>query len=334
MPAVALDEDDLRARAEAVLAAASPEGELGDIVPLQGGHSSLTFWATWTSSPSATGKVVFKVAPAGLEPTKNRDVLRQARLQEALQGTGVPCPAVIARHEGTPPEIPPFYVMSFEEGDCVEPSGGGDDAPVPEQEVRPREMHAARILGLLHSLDPRDLGMGDEPEVTPAQELERWSSSFEACDEDLKAGHEGVLDRLAEAVPTESRSTLIHGDFRLGNTLSQGNEVVSVIDWEIWARSDPRVDLAWFLLMCNPDPELGRPLAAGMPGNDELLDLYQQHRGVEVSDMPWFEALVRYKQAAISALLIRNARRRGAAELPIDGISSLLESAQKRFADR
>ncbi len=332
MPAVALDEADLRARALAVLAEASPTGELGDIVPLQGGHSSLTFWATWTSSPSATGKVVFKVAPAGLAPTKNRDVLRQARLQQALQGTGVPAPAVIAQHEGTPPEIPPFYVMSFEEGDCVEPAGSDDE--VPPDEVRSRELQAARILGALHRLDPNDLGMGDEPEVTPEQELERWSSSFAACDEDLRAGHDAVLDRLSEAVPTESQSTLIHGDFRLGNTLSQGNEVVSVIDWEIWARSDPRVDLAWFLLMCNPDPELGRSLAAGMPGNDELLDLYQQHRGVEVSDMPWFEALVRYKQAAISALLIRNARSRGAAELPTGGISSLLESAQKRFAER
>ena len=333
MPAVALDEADLRARAVEVLAEASPEGELGDIVPLQGGMSSLTFWATWTASPSATGKVVFKVAPAGLAPTKNRDVLRQARVQQALQGTGVPAPAVLARHEGTPPEIPPFYVMSFEEGDCIEPSGS--DENVPADEVRARELQAAQILGRLHSLDPNELGMGDEPEVTPEQELERWSSSFEASDDDLKAGHAAVLDRLAEGIPAQSKSTLIHGDFRLGNTLSHGNEVVSVIDWEIWARSDPRVDLAWFLLMANPDSELGRGSpAAGMPSNDELLRVYEQHRGVEVSDMPWFEALVRYKQAAISALLIRNARRRGAAELPIDGIASLLVSAQKRFADR
>lgn len=331
MAAVALDEGELRARAEAVLDAASPGSELGEIVPLHGGHSSLTFWANWTMSSSSTEKVVLKVAPPGLAPTKNRDVLRQARLQQALQSTGVPCPGVIAQHPGAPPEIPPFYVMTFEEGDCVEPGGGGDH--VPEDEVRPRELHAARILGALHSLDPNDLGMGDEPEVTPEQELERWSSSFEACDEDLREGHEVVLQRLAESVPPKDQSTLIHGDFRLGNTLSQGTEVVSVIDWEIWARSDPRVDLAWFLLMCNPDPELGRPVGAGMPGNDELLDVYQRHRGAEVKEMPWFEALVRYKQGAITALLIRNARKRGDTSLP-NVAGRLLDAAHKRFADR
>jgi len=32
-------------------------------------------------------------------------------------------------------------------------------------------------------------------------------------------------------------------------------------------------------------------------------------RGVEVTDMPWFEALVRYKQAAASALIIKNNRK-------------------------
>jgi aminoglycoside phosphotransferase (APT) family kinase protein len=86
---------------------------------MHGGHSSITYWATLTSATDGPRKVVLKVAPAGLEPTKNRDVLRQARLQQALQGTGVPCPNVLAQHPGAPPEVPPFYVMSFEEGDCV-----------------------------------------------------------------------------------------------------------------------------------------------------------------------------------------------------------------------
>ena len=119
---------------------------------------------------------------------------------------------------------------------------------------------------------------------------------------------------------------MIHGDFRLGNTLSKGTQVVSVIDWEIWARADPRVDLAWFLMMCNPDAELERPTADGMPPTEELLDTYERARGIEVKDMNWFNALARYKQAAITALLIRNARRRG--ENPtFSSTSTLLKSA-------
>jgi aminoglycoside phosphotransferase (APT) family kinase protein len=327
MPAVPIDEKDLYERAVSALSAASPGTELGPLVHLQGGSSSITYWAE-CASPAASQKVVLKVAPAGLEPTKNRDVLRQARLQRALQDTGVPCPRVLAEHRGSPPEVPPFYVMTFEDGDCVEPNSLPEAGAMPPDEVRRRELDAARILGVLHALEPETLGLGDEPEVTPVQELARWSQSLAACDEDLRPGYEEVRDRLAAGVPPRDRSSLIHGDFRLGNTLSAGTRVVSVIDWEIWARSDPRVDVAWFLMMCNPDRELGRRTSAGMPGNAELLDVYQSARDAELTDMSWFHALVRYKQAAIVALIMRNARRRGE-HSGMGGTKHLLNSAAK-----
>ena len=303
MPAVPIDESDLYQRASALLGSG-----LGSLNKLQGGSSSITYWADLTGGAAA--KVVLKVAPAGLEPTKNRDVLRQARIQRALQGTGVPCPMVLAEHAGAPPEVPPFYVMAFEDGDCVEPNSLPEAESLPPDEVGARELDAARIGGILHTLDPDVLGLSDEPEVTPSQELDRWASSLEVCDEDIRAGHEEVRDALRSSVPAPDQTRLIHGDFRLGNTLSAGTRVVSVIDWEIWARSDPRVDVAWFLMMCNPDPELGRRTTEGMPSDKELVAAYEEARGTELKDLHWFRSLVRYKQAAIMALIKRNARKR------------------------
>jgi aminoglycoside phosphotransferase (APT) family kinase protein len=328
MPAVPIDETDLYERAGTVLADAA-HCELGPITRLQGGSSSITYRAEVTGGP--VSKVVIKVAPAGLEPTKNRDVLRQARLQRALQGTGVPCPLVLAEHPGAPPEVPPFYVMAFEEGDCVEPSVLPEGQQLPAGEVRARELDVARIGGRLHSLDPVTLGLGDEPEVTPEQELDRWASSLEACDGDIRAGHDEIRDALRASVPAPDQTRLIHGDFRLGNTLSAGDRVVSVIDWEIWARSDPRVDVAWILMMCNPDPELGRRIADGMPSDDELIATYEEASGIVLKDLHWFSALVRYKQAAISALIIRNARRRNEAS-PVGMPTHLLQSAASMLA--
>ncbi len=325
MPAVPIDDEELYERASTAVRDAVGV-ELGPLSRLQGGSSSITYWAELAGGPVA--KVVLKAAPAGLEPTRNRDVLRQARIQNALQGTGVPCPQVLAEHPGGPLEIPPFYVMAFEEGDCVEPSVLPEGQELPAAEVRARELDVARIGGILHSLDPDALGLGDEAEVTPGQELDRWSSSLEACDEDIREGHEPVRDALRASVPAPDQTRLIHGDFRLGNTLSTGDRVVSVIDWEIWARSDPRVDLGWFLMMCNPDPELGRRIADGMPSDEELLAAYTMASGIEVKDLHWFSALVRYKQAAISALIIRNARRRGE-ESPMSRPAHLLRSAMK-----
>ncbi|MGE0878476.1 MAG: phosphotransferase family protein [Acidimicrobiia bacterium] len=328
MAATPIDETELFVRAQAVVAAAHPGSELGALKPLTGGTSSITYRADLTVGGQIE-PVVLKVAPAGLMPTKNRDVLRQAKVQRALTGTGVPVPRVIAEHQGAPPEIPPFFVMSFEDGDCVEPNSLPAEQKLPASEVRLRELEAARIMGVLHSLDPAALGYGDEPVVTPAEELDRWVQSYAACDEDLRiGGEEEVRQMLIDSTPSPSDTTIIHGDFRLGNTLSKGDRVISVIDWEIWARSDPRVDLGWFLMMGNPDAALGRTIAEGMPSNEELVEVYENARGAKVTDFEWFAALVRYKQAAVTALLIRNARKRGVDNGMVPGVA-LLDSARQ-----
>ncbi len=327
MPAKPIDEVELQERADHILSDVYPGCVVEKITPLQGGNSSITFWTTFTTSDGDEQKVVLKVAPAGLEPTRNRDVLRQARLQRALEETAVPVPRVVAQHLGEPPEVPPFFIMSFEAGDCVEPNQLAPGTIPPEQ-VRARELQAARILGSLHTTDPMMVGLGEEPEGTLHAEVQRWVDAFAACDEDLRQGTEGIAEKLLETAPPRGRTTLIHGDFRLGNTLSQYDQVVSVIDWEIWSRGDARIDLAWFLMMANPDAALGRPTAGGMPSNHELLSEYETSAGAPVEDLSWFSALVRYKQAAAGAFIVRNARRRGQQSSSSSQNQGLLTSAR------
>ncbi len=238
MPAIPIDEADLRERTIAQLTAVFPGCDVDVISPLQGGSSSVTYWTTFTPKEAPPQRVVLKVAPAGLEPVKNRDVLRQARVLQALSATEVPVPRVLAEDAGTPPEIPPFFIMSFEEGQCVEPNSLPDDAAVPAAEVRDRELQAAGILGRLHRIDPVTVGLGDEPETSLEAEVERWRNSLASCDEDLRAGAEDVGEALSAQLPGAGPTTLMHGDFRLGNTLSHGHQVESVIDWEIWQRGD------------------------------------------------------------------------------------------------
>jgi aminoglycoside phosphotransferase (APT) family kinase protein len=311
MPAIPVDERELQQRADASVAEALPGSTLGALRPLQGGTSSITYRADLTTPRGELMEVVVKVAPAGLVPTKNRDVLRQARLQRALTGTDVPVPSVLAEHPGEPPEVPPFYIMTFEVGDCVEPSSLTGNDRLPPGEVRGRMLDAARILGRLHLLDPDAIGLAEgEQLVSPQAELDRWVQSLAASDEDLQMADD-VRDRLVATTPDSGGTALIHGDFRLGNTLSTEDRVVSVIDWEIWSLGDPRVDLSWFLMACNPDERLQRAVAEGAPTDVELIDAYESSRGEAVIDLGWFQALVRYKQLAITALLIRNARRRG-----------------------
>ena len=61
-----------------------------------------------------------------------------------------------------------------------------------------------------------------------------------------------------------------------------------------------------------------------MPPVEELIDQYQAVSRVEVHDLDWFRALVRYKQTAAGAFITRNSRRRGAPVEPVDNSTAYL----------
>jgi aminoglycoside phosphotransferase (APT) family kinase protein len=87
--------------------------------------------------------------------------------------------------------------------------------------------------------------------------------------------------------------------------------VSAIIDWELWSVSDPRLDLAWFRLhsSANGNAFAGRN-APGMASAAELADTYLMQRSLDLGELAWFDALVRFKQAAAAALIVKHARRR------------------------
>src|SRR5262249_57706924 len=95
---------------------------IADVQRLTGGASSLTFTASVSDGPVEGERIVLKVAPPGLEPVRNRDVARQARLMRALAGApGVRVPTVYFEDDGAPPEVSPFHAMNIVPGVCHEP---------------------------------------------------------------------------------------------------------------------------------------------------------------------------------------------------------------------
>jgi len=89
---------------------------------MTGGTSSLTYVATLSGVPAGYERVVLEVAPPGLAPVRNRDVLRQARITRVLADRpGVRVPAVLFWDEGKSPDASPFVAMELVPGQCVEP---------------------------------------------------------------------------------------------------------------------------------------------------------------------------------------------------------------------
>jgi aminoglycoside phosphotransferase (APT) family kinase protein len=283
------------------------------VEPLTGGASSLTFTAHVTNGPSAVERVVLKVAPPGLEPVRNRDVARQARLMRALDGApGVRVPTVFFEDDGTPPEVPPFHAMNVVAGECLEPI-----LQAPPPDVRPvvpdRAFAAARMLAALHRVDPAAVGLAGERETSLDGEIKRWTRAFETVDESMNARYLEAEELLFETLPPGLPPAICHGDYRLGNMLCEGGDVAALIDWEIWSLSDPRLDLAWFLFFTDEakHPMARNPGPSGMPTADALYTAYVDASGVEPADFEWFHCLIRYKEAAATSLLMKRVLKAG-----------------------
>jgi aminoglycoside phosphotransferase (APT) family kinase protein len=311
VPALPLSLDDLRARL-AVIGA-------DEVAPLAGGASSLTY-----SALLDRGRVVVKVAPPGLAPVRNRDVLRQARLLRALETTVVPVPTVVWEDAGDPPGVPPLFVMTYVEGSSLEPLfdvAGADPAPVLADRVR----NAARTLVDLHAVDPSAIGLADDPLVDVASEIDRWCDLLETVDPTLAPDWQRVGDALRASIPPTGTSAVVHGDFRLGNLLAVGPDVTSIIDWEIWTIGDPRVDLGWFLANADPSTYKRATAYSGrLPAPDELLGVYADAVGRDVPDVEWFRALACFKSTATWSLIVKHNRRRAEPDAAVEAMVATL----------
>lgn len=289
-------EIDLGGRIATILRADDPALEVGDLRVLPGGHSGLTY-----KIPTGNGDLVIKAVPEGQRSIGRHDMLKQARIMRCLADTDVPVPRIVAVDETEPA----WFAMEFIVGESLEPVL--DDPEIEPILAAARMRRAAEILPTLHSV-PLALLPRDAPRFSPPDELARWSRTMAAVPPELVPGSAELEHRLAAATPEAIAPTLVHGDYRLGNILSVGQEPTALIDWEIWSIGDPRVELGWFLVFADGSnfPGVGRDVP-GLPTEQELLELYAKD-GTEFEELDWFNALGRFKMAAIMGHNLRRHR--------------------------
>ncbi len=321
-----IDLDGLLVRATAAARRRVPDAELRGLRRLEGGVSSLTY-ATTLVGDRADRPVVLKVAPAGLPPVRNRDVLRQARALRSLgRLSGFPVPEVLFEDPGAPPEVPPLFAMALCPGDSYEPLLDVSAAPPEPEIVAERVLVAARALATLQSVTPDRIGLGGEQASAVGGELERWRRLFDTVDDDIAPGHEKLAARLAERIPAGVAPRLLHGDYRLANMLFEGPHLTAVIDWEIWSVGDPRSDLAWLLMHLEPAhvfhesrPEADVHSASRLPTREQVWEEYAEHRralgadegelAATAADLAWFLGVCYYKTASTIAVIWKRERK-------------------------
>lgn len=91
--------------------------------------------------------------------------------------------------------------------------------------------------------------------------------------------------------PTSSATTVVHGDFRLGNLIIDRIGLRAVIDWELGHLGDPMEDLGW---LCTKAWRFGnKPRVGGFGDVDDLVAAYEARAGTTLDRdaLRWWETL-------------------------------------------
>ena len=269
----------------------------------EGGGSNFTFLLE-----RERGAFVLRRPPRPPLPPSAHDVVREARLQLALREAGFRrLPTIVAVCEDESLLGVPFYVMSYLEGH------------VPTDELPHRlETEAARCaLGLdlvdalveIHAADVATpaLAAFARPGSYAERQVRRFAQLWQVNKTRDVATVERVAASLAETLPEPLPPTVVHGDFRLGNTMVDVDDprrIVAVLDWEMGAIGDPRADLGYLLATYSepggpPNPLGTSPVTAlpGFPSRSDLVERYVAQSGLHVEPLAWFEALALWKAA-------------------------------------
>ncbi|HEV3281482.1 MAG TPA: phosphotransferase family protein [Acidimicrobiales bacterium] len=238
------------------------------------------------------------------------DMKREHTVISALGPTGVPVPVTYGLCTDERVNGAPFYVMSFVEGHIVR-----NERAARELDESGRAQAGDSLvdtLAGLHAVDVDEVGLGDfaRRDGYIARQLKRWHEQFTKSTVDGEPGP-AVVDRvhelLAARVPEQQGVAIVHGDYRLDNTvLDDKGNVIAILDWEICTLGDPLADLG-LLSVYWAEPEDGDQALIGvapttLPGfarRAQLVSRYADASGLDVSQVPYYRAFGFWKLACI-----------------------------------
>jgi aminoglycoside phosphotransferase (APT) family kinase protein len=268
------------------------------------GHSNITFLVL-----RGDARVVLRRPPRPPLPPSAHDVLREARLLSALEDTPVRVPRVIAACADESVLGVPFYLMDEIKGSVIT-----SEMPEPLDNPEQRRRLSAELVDRLveiHEVDWRACGL--EGYGKPTGYLERQLRRFGGLWEHNKTRELPVVEEvgewLAANLPESPQSTIVHGDYRLGNVMVADEapaELVAIFDWELSTIGDPLADLGYLTVTWaqadDPEDTSFASLSAatrreGFMTRDELIARYEERSGRSMASVNWYQTLALWKAA-------------------------------------
>lgn len=332
--------DDLTAVAAWMSERGLGEGPLEDVAEITGGTQNILLRFRRSGT-----EYVLRRGPRHLRPVSNRVILRETRVLNALAGSGVPHPRLIAVCDD--PSVigdAVFYLM-----EPIDGFNAGSDLPAlhaTDPMVRHQMgLSMADAIARLGAIDHVAVGLSDfgKPAGFLERQVPRWLSELQSYNQfDNYPGPDigdvsAVAGWLQENLPTSWQPGIMHGDYHAANVMFSftGPEVVAIVDWEMCTIGDPLLDLGWMLATWyqpGHDAVLNNVLmdAGNLATPAELVDRYGQNTSRDLSNIDWYTVLACFKLGVI----LEGSNARAAAGLAPKDIGDQLHTATVRLIER
>jgi aminoglycoside phosphotransferase (APT) family kinase protein len=274
---------------------------------IAGGHSNLTYGAD-----DAGGRhFVVRRGPLGRSGGGAHDMGREFRVIAALADTPVPVPQALALCEDEAVNGAAFYVMSRVDGAVID-NPPAADAHLLDAAARQRAgEQVIDVLADLHQVDVDAVGLGQaaKREDFLARQIRRFTGMWEVNATRELPEMVALGERLAALAPPQRYTGVVHGDYRMGNTMMAADGTMTgVLDWELWTLGDVLADVGFVMNNWyepnDPEPvvfiEVTPTVTGEFGSRAEMLDRYAARTGFDVSAVEYYRGFQHWRMAVIA----------------------------------
>lgn len=308
---------------------------------ITGGRSNLTF----AVADAAGRRLVLRRPPTSHVLSTAHDMGREYRIISALRGTPVPVPAALGYCADEAVNGQPFYVMDFVDGHVLRGVAEAE-AILDERARKVAGEDLVDVLAALHQVDIDAVGLGSlaRRDGYIERQLRRWHGQFRQSQQQAREVGvyrpvplvDEVHDLLAGRVPPQHGAAIVHGDYRIDNTvLSAEGRVRAVLDWELCTLGDPLADVGILMAYWAAQPVAALPAATSLPGFPAMAELagrYADRSGRDLADLSFYTAFAYWKLACIlEGVYVRYAARAmGAGSSDADTLGPAVQDRARR----
>lgn len=273
-----------------------------EVLKFAGGQSNPTYRINAKSR-----SYVLRRKPFGVLLPSAHAVDREYKVIAGLYPTGFPVakPFGLCTDDSVAGSM--FYIMDMVEGRTI-----WDGSMPGSHPAERRATYEAMIdtLAALHNVDVEGAGLSDfgKPGNYFGRQVERWTKQYRLAETETMPEMERLIEWLPKTLPEQTRTSVVHGDYRIDNMIFDAKEakVVAVLDWELSTLGDPLADFTYVAMAWVTQNE-GRSgvmdldrVALGIPELEEMVERYCAATNRDgVPDMNWYFAYNFFRLAGI-----------------------------------